>query len=389
MRLERLRLSAIGTVLGLIFVLAGLLSADTGPAHQVLQARPILLGTSGGSINDRTRSQCCGGTLGALVTDGSTQYVLSNNHVMARSNKGAPGDGILQPGLIDQAPVCAQDSNDVVATLSVFEPIHFLSFSNLGATNTVDAAIAQVVVGKVQSDGAILDIGTISTTPATAQIGMAVQKSGRTTGLTTGSVAAVNVTISVKYGGCGSGRGLARFTNQIRITPGGFSSGGDSGSVVLDDAAPPHAVGLLFAGSDTDTFANPIQSVLGSFGVSLVGASGQAGFPLGRWLGWLLPGRGVARAEAARPAVNASAQALARYAMQRHEAAIMQQGGVVGLGVGASELVPGEAAVEVYVVRDTSALRGALPAWLDGVSIKVVETGEITARTGFCPLDES
>jgi len=59
---------------------------------------------------------------------------------------------------------------------------------------------------------------------------MAVQKSGRTTGHTSGVVAAVSVTINVKYGSqCGGARGTGTFKNQIRVTPGSFSAGGDSG----------------------------------------------------------------------------------------------------------------------------------------------------------------
>ena len=58
--------------------------------------------------------------------------------------------------------------------------------------------------------------------------------------------------------------------------------------------------------------------------------------------------------------------------------------GVVGLGVGASDVAPGEAVVEVYVKQATPAVRAAIPAQLDNVPVKVVETGEITARTDPC-----
>ena len=54
--------------------------------------------------------------------------------------------------------------------------------------NTLDGAIAAVRPGAVRTDGAILDIGTISSTPAQDRIGCAVQKSGRTTGLTKGTM---------------------------------------------------------------------------------------------------------------------------------------------------------------------------------------------------------
>jgi hypothetical protein len=91
---------------------------------------------------------------------------------------------------------------------------------------------------------------------------MGVKKSGRTTGLTTGTITAVNVTVDVTYSTqCGIGSQKARFVNQIAIGPGGFSAGGDSGSLIVEDVATcPRAVGLLFAGSSTITIANPISA---------------------------------------------------------------------------------------------------------------------------------
>src|SRR5690242_9242432 len=192
--------------------------ADNGPAHRIDQNFPISLGTSGGNINDRTRAFCYGGTLGALVQDANgAQYILSNNHVLARTNAAKLGEDIIQPGLIDQSPVCAQDSSDAVADLSRFVPIQF---KGKGTTqpNTVDAAIAAVRSGAVDSKGSILDIGMISDTTLQPGIGLAVKKSGRTTGLTTGSISAMDVTVDVSYG---SGK-TARFVDQILATPGTF-----------------------------------------------------------------------------------------------------------------------------------------------------------------------
>src|SRR5215475_6146661 len=73
-------------------------SADGGAIHQV---RNMNFGVSGGNVNDITRRFCCSGTLGALVTDGATSYILSNNHVMGRSGGASAGEDISQPGLID------------------------------------------------------------------------------------------------------------------------------------------------------------------------------------------------------------------------------------------------------------------------------------------------
>src|SRR6185369_3014304 len=58
--------------------------ADGGANHRV---RNQHFGVSGGNVLDRSSSFCCSGTLGALITDGSNRYILSNNHVLGRSDQ--------------------------------------------------------------------------------------------------------------------------------------------------------------------------------------------------------------------------------------------------------------------------------------------------------------
>ncbi|HEV8440517.1 MAG TPA: hypothetical protein VGT40_20700 [Methylomirabilota bacterium] len=72
--------------------------------------------------------------------------------------------------------------------------------------------------------------------------------------------------------------------------------------------------------------------------------------------------------------------ATAKGAMDRHQAALMQISGVIGVGVGASAALPGQAVVEVYVEKDSAALRASIPGTLDGVPVTVVETGAIRSR---------
>jgi len=72
----------------LLFIFAGAFGltpglADGGANHQT---RNTHFGVSGGNINDVSRAFCCSGTLGSLVTDGSTPYILSNNHVLVRQD---------------------------------------------------------------------------------------------------------------------------------------------------------------------------------------------------------------------------------------------------------------------------------------------------------------
>jgi len=202
------------------------------------------------------------GTLGVVVRRGGVRHVLSNNHVLANENRAQPGDAILQPG-----PYDGGTQADRIAGLTAFVPIYFDGFWAwlLGlfglappARNIVDAAIARPMADADVSDE-VLQIGLVSGT-ALATLGMAVQKSGRTTGLTSGRIVAVAATISVWYG-----YKLARFRDQV-VTD-AKSDGGDSGSLIVD--MTNRAVGLLFAGSTNTTILNPIEHVKSLLGVDI------------------------------------------------------------------------------------------------------------------------
>jgi len=246
-----------------------------GVSHTAQQTPPIQLGTSGGPAGDLANGFCCGGTLGSLVHIGATQYILSNSHVFAgdvvsggNGSVSSIGDDIIQPGLIDKN--CSPSGANVVADLS--------SLSTLfppGSTPNVDCAIAQVRSGMVSSNGAILEVGTISASTLAASVGLNVKKSGRTTGLTRSSVSGLNASVSVGYSDeCAGGSFTKSFTGQILIKNNGsrFLNSGDSGSLMVEDAATnPRAVGLLFAGSSSIAVANPIGAVLSHLGAQMVG----------------------------------------------------------------------------------------------------------------------
>jgi len=226
------------------------------------------------------------GTLGCLVQKDGQIFILSNNHVLANSNQAERGDPILQPGPHDGGIY----PDDQIATLEDFIPINITGLPSdckiangtanilnklaklLGSgsriqairkqeeENLVDAAIARPLnPGDVTKE--ILQIGAINGT-AVADLGTAVKKSGRTTGLTTGIIEQVDVTVNVQYG---AGQ-IATFTDQLMA--GAMSQGGDSGSAVLDDEN--RLVGLLFAGSDTSTIINRIENVFSALGVSVL-----------------------------------------------------------------------------------------------------------------------
>jgi hypothetical protein len=122
----------------------------------------------------------------------------------------------------------------------------------------VDAAVAKPLsIDLVAPD--VLEIGRVEGT-AEATIGLRVKKSGRTTGLTRGRITALDATVEVDYGGKS-----AAFREQVVSDL--LSRGGDSGSLIVDDAN--HAVGLLFAGGTTTTILNPIDAVAAALRIVL------------------------------------------------------------------------------------------------------------------------
>jgi hypothetical protein len=219
--------------------------------------RPVPIGVSIGNIGE-----CSAGTLGALVRKGTATYVLSNNHVLALENHAPIGSGILQPGRYDTN--CASASNDIIATLSQFVTLKFD-----GSNNTVDAAIAALQSNSVGNATFTGGYGIPSSTTVTAAVNQAVQKCGRTTKCTHGTVGAINATVNVNYGASG----VAKFVNQVVITgkQGSFSKAGDSGSLIVTDNSAANPVALLFAGGQTTTIGNPIGPVLQSLGITIDG----------------------------------------------------------------------------------------------------------------------
>ncbi len=221
--------------------------------------RPVPIGVSGG------QPDVTAGTIGARVSDGERTFALSNNHVFANRNNASPGDDILQPGRVDGGT----DPANSIGTLYKFERLRFCKVLTC-PNNRVDAAIALTSSDNLGTSTPSDGYGEPRTNTTTATLGQAVQKYGRTTGLTTGLVSGLNATITVNYN-----TGTARFIDQILITDGRFSQGGDSGSLVVtqskgrEDRRP---VGLLFAGSNTHTIANPIDLVLDLFSVTIDGS---------------------------------------------------------------------------------------------------------------------
>jgi hypothetical protein len=223
--------------------------------------RPLQIGGSVGHF------KITAGTLGAFVRAraGGGPLILSNNHVLANENRAKKGDAILQPGQFDHGA----DPGDRIGTLADFKRL-----KRAGA-NLIDYASAVLAPGLDFDSSGLAAVGTLrgirSGLLRTQEI---VHKVGRTTGITNGRVTAIemdNVVIDYDIGSL-------RFDQQIEIEGAddeGFSAGGDSGSLIVDEDG--QALALLFAGGDTGgtngkglTYANPLQTVLDALKVDLL-----------------------------------------------------------------------------------------------------------------------
>jgi hypothetical protein len=377
-------------------------------AHQELLPTLMPLGSSGGNNSDydahgNTIADCCSGTLGALVQDNSgRQYVLSNNHVLAKSDHAAIGDAIVQPGLIDNncTPNGAGPGTIPVASLTSWIPLK-------SQQTNVDAAIAQVASRTIDSNGSILELGArqpdgalaaappgISSTSGrgeTASLEMRVAKSGRTTGLTCGGITAIDLDVAVDYfSDCAETRPYTTkiFTNQLGLSGDRFSDAGDSGALVVDTATA-EPVGLFFAGG-TDTagvghgVANPAGEVLNALAAA-TGSGASFSFVGGpdHPVSCLNYGNGAMRAAQAL-ALSDAEIARGQQALFAARSLVNPAAGILGVSMGKSTDHPGEAAVLIYV---GDRARPAVPAVIEGVRTVVISATAEEVALGAAPLD--
>ncbi len=403
------RLTRGACAVGAVLLFAGSPAiADKGGDHKPQQTPGSFLGVSGSSIeflNIDGALYCYAGTMGSLIEIGGKRYVLSNNHVLARESSATPagpdtqayavdnddtdvnvGDEVVQPGLLDVSGdgSCAPVGTDyyplVAAKLYDWVPLDF------SANMTVDAAIAEVVdcdsdgdnvpdTPCFDPDGRILDIGGLSglTLPADdALLLTPVQKSGRTTGRTTGTVGAIGATVNVGYN-----NGTVTFVNQIVISgeKGAFLKSGDSGSLAVTRTDLPDAVGLLFAGSRNGiAIANPIDDVLSEFGATMVGCSLSDAECA--QTGPAASGGGDDGGGGGKPSF-ASGLDIAADARDRHSESLMANPDVVGTGLSYDR--NGEPVIQVYTKGAARSVGHAIPSSLDGVKVQVIVTGEFKA----------
>lgn len=362
---------------------------------------PIKLGTSGGNVNDNSTDGklCCIGTLGSLIQRGTTIFILSNNHVLARSTLAKTGELIDQPG----QPGCPAGSLGTnVATFSEQASLKPATSPGPSPSN-VDAAIAQIVPTAVDTTGAILDLGTAGTTSigaapplstpqdakAALVAGEHVAKSGRTTGLTCSTIQSVSTDgIQVDYDqSCQGPKAFtAIFNGQVVVSGGSFSAGGDSGSLIVtaDTSAP---LALLYAGSPTNTVGNPILDSTDSKGNVAKGVlsafnNGTAPTIVGTATPHAVSCDPTAQAQstavgAQSMAVTAQQQQFARRVRDRHAVDLLASDSAVrSVEVGGSSDAPGQAALVIHL---SNVPRTRMPSQVEGVRTRLAYDEGATA----------
>ena len=385
---------------GLHILLNGAGFESTGLQNQAAQTGYVEMGSSGGNANDYDSKRvggseyvndCCGGTLGALVSDRSSNlFILSNNHVLAESDQARAGDTIVQPALVDLN--CNPQAGRTVGSLRTVVPLE-------SKQTNVDAALAAATPA-VDGSGAILQLGPavngILTAAAPAagtgevltadRLGqLRVVKSGRTTGLTCSTVNTVNLSVQVDYYyDCAETKPYytKTYVNQIGMPGASFADSGDSGALVLD-AANAEPVGLFFASGADDSnhgfsVANPIQDVLNELGETShsdgLQIAGGAQHPVT-----------CSNFDEHTPPVtryvNPLQKAAARAAIESG-GAILARPEVLGLAPGTSLDSPSEAAVIVYLDKNDKNKPVAVPQTVHGVRTMVILTDAAAMGAG-------
>jgi hypothetical protein len=351
--------------------------------NQEQQPFPIKLGASG--MNANTAGYCCSGTLGSLLVDQKgKQYVLSNNHVLGRNGSAAPGEPIVQPGFVDTQ--CDFTLPKTVANFTIAPPL----------ASNVDAAIAQVAPGAVDSQGEIIGLGGVASdgayipappanTTVAPVIGMPVAKSGRTTGLTCGTVTAINAGILVGIEPvCGTTISQqVTFHGQV-VVGGGFAHPGDSGSLIVE-AGTARPLALVAAGSADGSYttANPVTDVLTALNSSSKGSTfsfvgaGQHSVSCSALFGSSQQASVQESTQAESSVIPTEEIARVMDVQRKYESEVMLDPAVIGMAIGKSDVDPRHASILVFV--ETGKVAKHLPITLDGVAVRVIRSGPFRA----------
>ncbi|MEZ0471106.1 hypothetical protein [Luteimonas salinilitoris] len=237
--------------------------------------RPVPGGVSGSAMGS--------GTLGGWVWDtlDDSIVILSNAHVFGY----AAGEPILQPAKTDGGQLATDRIGEVKRAVDV-DPVEGPSPWPLDQCNFVDAAIGSVTSSAL-IDLTVLEIGPAVYATAIATGGMAVEKSGQTTGHVQGVVDDVDYAAAFATPLAPGNWQTVAYCDLIRFVPSQpgtmVSMDGDSGALLFTpdpDSVINPAVGLHFAGADNGSYgvACKIQNVFAELGVDVLCAGGFAAF---------------------------------------------------------------------------------------------------------------
>src|SRR5262249_37441782 len=140
------------------------------------------------------------GTIGCRVKDRKGNvYALGCSHSFANENQGAVGNQCVQPSttdgvLIYTGNVCP--AQYVFGTLHQFTRLHFTPADTEPPGTALDAALVATTTKMLANSTPAPPVGygTPRTFPLSPFLRMPVQKFGKTTSLTTGSVTGLNMT---------------------------------------------------------------------------------------------------------------------------------------------------------------------------------------------------
>jgi hypothetical protein len=171
----------------------------------------------------------------------------------------------------------------------------------------------------------------------------------------------------------------------IGVMGGSFSAEGDSGSLIVTQAAA-NPVALLFAGSDTDTVANPVSNVL-SFFASGSNSTTFVGGGAHQVIGCSLPNAPQSASKTVQSApLSAEVMQRAVSARDAHASELMAHPEVQAVGVGASYDNPAEPAIIFFVTKGQP--HSDIPAQVDGVRTRIVQ-GDLFAQRGSLSAEQS
>ena len=253
-----------------------LLPATGLAAHADRHARhrPVLPGVSEININSTAATA---GHYPARVTDTSKgewadsvsegdHVRIANCHSYARSGQAPLGEPVVQPSSYDGG-----DEEDTTGGLVGYLPLEDSVRADVAARSIdreQDAAEPHEMAADWPTD--------IRRTPP--QTGETLTKTGRTTGVTTGTVLASAASVRVKYP-----HGVVTLREQLLTEA--MSEGGDSGSPVYDEQG--RLVAQLFAGSPKITAHNRIDTIESDFGIQLMSSEPNDHEPEQTFEDWL------------------------------------------------------------------------------------------------------